>query len=86
MTFSKRTLNFLNQPSTVKYHKKCFSVELVPEPIVEEPETDVGDITDIDIRQAAKLKGPEARRWFASQLMLPEWMIDVPDRLDHDCR
>ncbi|CAH1423190.1 unnamed protein product [Lactuca virosa] len=59
-------------------------VELVPEPIVEEPETDAGDITDIDILQAAKLKGPEARRWFASQLMLPEWMIDVPDRLDHD--
>ncbi|KAJ9568263.1 hypothetical protein OSB04_004229 [Centaurea solstitialis] len=56
------------------------------EPIVEEPETDAaGDITDIDLRQAAKLKGPEARRWFASQLMLPEWMIDVPDRLNYDC-
>lgn len=60
------------------------SLGLLPEPIVEEPETDAGDISDIDIRQAAKLKGPEARRWFASQLMLPEWMIDVPDRLNYD--
>ncbi|XP_076937300.1 uncharacterized protein LOC143604821 [Bidens hawaiensis] len=62
----------------------------VPEPIVEEPdtetetETDAGDINEIDIRQAAKLKGSEARRWFAIQLMLPEWMIDVPDRLSED--
>ncbi|GJR63608.1 snurportin-1 [Tanacetum coccineum] len=55
----------------------------VPEPIVEEPDASE-DINDIDLRQAAKLKGPEARRWFASQLMLPEWMIDVPDRLNHD--
>nr|XP_043614818.1 snurportin-1 [Erigeron canadensis] len=55
-----------------------------PEPIVEEPESDVRDVTDMDIRQAAKLKGYEARRWYASQLMLPEWMIDVPDRLNHD--
>ncbi|KVI06211.1 snurportin-1 [Cynara cardunculus var. scolymus] len=60
------------------------SLDLLPEPIVEEPETDAEDISDIDIRQAAKLKGPEARRWFASQLMLPEWMIDVPDRLNCD--
>ncbi|XP_071711675.1 uncharacterized protein [Rutidosis leptorrhynchoides] len=58
---------------------------IIPEPIIEEPETDAtGDLTDFDIRQAAKLKGPEARRWFASQLMLPEWMIDVPDRLNQD--
>lgn len=39
---------------------------------------------DIDVRQASKLKGAEARRWFARQLMLPEWMIDVPDGLGDD--
>lgn len=39
---------------------------------------------DLDVRQASKLKGSEARKWFARQLMLPEWMIDVPDRLPHD--
>lgn len=39
---------------------------------------------DFDVRQAARLRGPEARRWFAKQLMLPEWMIDVPDGLNAD--
>lgn len=39
---------------------------------------------DFDVRQAASLRGPEARRWFAKQLMLPEWMIDVPDGLKAD--
>ncbi|KAK4776830.1 hypothetical protein SAY86_005518 [Trapa natans] len=39
---------------------------------------------EFDVRQASKLRGVEARRWFARQLMLPEWMIDVPDRLSRD--
>lgn len=39
---------------------------------------------EFDVRQASKLKGAEARKWFARQLMLPEWMIDVPDRLSQD--
>ncbi|KAK9277806.1 hypothetical protein L1049_027362 [Liquidambar formosana] len=53
-----------------------------PEP---EPESEEELISrDLDIRQASKLKGPEARKWFARQLMLPEWMIDVPDRLSDD--
>ncbi|KAG0465603.1 hypothetical protein HPP92_019767 [Vanilla planifolia] len=39
---------------------------------------------DLDVVQASKLKGSEARRWFARQLMLPEWMIDVPPNLDRD--
>ncbi|XP_010250733.1 PREDICTED: snurportin-1 [Nelumbo nucifera] len=39
---------------------------------------------DLDILQASKLKGSEARKWFARQLMLPEWMIDVPPRLNTD--
>ncbi|XP_055821786.1 uncharacterized protein LOC129890242 [Solanum dulcamara] len=37
-----------------------------------------------DLRQATKLRGHEARLWFAKQLMLPEWMIDVPDNLNTD--
>ncbi|XP_004297553.1 PREDICTED: snurportin-1 [Fragaria vesca subsp. vesca] len=52
-----------------------------PEP---EPETEPGSSTDYDLRDASKLKGPAARKWFAKQLMLPEWMIDVPHRLPHD--
>ncbi|KAJ0988864.1 hypothetical protein J5N97_007220 [Dioscorea zingiberensis] len=36
------------------------------------------------VLEASKLKGSEARRWFARQLMLPEWMIDVPPHLDRD--
>ncbi|KAF4377840.1 hypothetical protein G4B88_031506 [Cannabis sativa] len=65
-------------------------IELVPEP---EPEPEPDSQTehepgtssnDLDVHQASKLKGSEARKWFARQLMLPEWMIDVPDRLPHD--
>ncbi|KAL3647036.1 hypothetical protein CASFOL_008004 [Castilleja foliolosa] len=51
-------------------------IEMVPQ--VEE------QAQDFDVRQAASLKGPEARRWFAKQLMLPEWMIDIPERLNTD--
>ncbi|XP_020592303.1 snurportin-1 isoform X2 [Phalaenopsis equestris] len=39
---------------------------------------------DLDVVQASKLKGSAARHWFARQLMLPEWMIDVPPNLDRD--
>ncbi|XP_051149597.1 uncharacterized protein LOC127264189 [Andrographis paniculata] len=39
---------------------------------------------NFDVRQAASLRGPEARLWFAKQLMLPEWMIDVPEGLGVD--
>lgn len=39
---------------------------------------------DFNVVQASKLRGAEARRWFARQLMLPEWMIDVPPRLNRD--
>lgn len=56
--------------------------EIADEPIVESESQSIP--RDIDVRQASKLKGYEARRWFARQLMLPEWMIDVPDRLSHD--
>ncbi|OIV97067.1 hypothetical protein TanjilG_14612 [Lupinus angustifolius] len=39
---------------------------------------------DLDVVEASKLKGAEARKWFAKQLMLPEWMIDIPDKLAID--
>ncbi|OMO84080.1 snurportin-1 [Corchorus capsularis] len=39
---------------------------------------------DLDVRRASKLRRPQVRKWFARQLMLPEWMIDVPDRLSQD--
>ncbi|WVZ73234.1 hypothetical protein U9M48_021566 [Paspalum notatum var. saurae] len=33
---------------------------------------------------AAKLRGSDARRWFARQIMLPEWMVDAPPHLASD--
>lgn len=63
-------------------------VELVPE---SEPDlhfqheaAETSSKDPLDVRQAFKLRGADARKWFARQLMLPEWMIDVPDRLPHD--
>lgn len=51
----------------------------------EEIDDDYGHQKDAhDLRQATKLRGPDARLWFAKQLMLPEWMIDVPDKLNTD--
>ncbi|CAN6464783.1 unnamed protein product [Victoria cruziana] len=51
-------------------------------------EAEAGDAVDasseMDVLQASKLRGPKARRWFSRQLMLPEWMIDVPARLSVD--
>ena len=64
-----------------------------PEPEEPEPEPETTSETEpepsdspkeLDIRHASKLKGAEARKWFARQLMLPEWMIDVPDQLPQD--
>nr|AQY17497.1 snurportin-1 [Liriodendron chinense] len=70
-----------------------------PEPVLEpqsepEPEPEAGPehepvskhlSRDLDVVQASKqLRGSAARRWFARQLMLPEWMIDIPPRLDCD--
>jgi len=39
---------------------------------------------NLDVLGASKLKAAEARKWFAKQLMLPEWMIDVPSNLAQD--
>ncbi|XP_026410697.1 snurportin-1-like isoform X1 [Papaver somniferum] len=52
---------------------------------LEEPEAESSSSTrDFDVLGASKLKGAEARKWFSRQLMLPEWMIDIPPRLNHD--
>ncbi|GFP89291.1 snurportin-1 [Phtheirospermum japonicum] len=60
------------------------SVEPDPEPEIEMVPQAEEQAQSFDVRQAASLRGPEARRWFAKQLMLPEWMIDVPERLNTD--
>jgi snurportin-1 len=39
---------------------------------------------ELDVLEASKLKGAEARKWFAKQLMHPEWMIDIPENLTND--
>lgn len=91
----RRDLSLLRQSQNrrdAQQHARCLASTVVslqaPEPeIADEPvvESESKSIPrDIDVRQASKLKGHEARRWFARQLMLPEWMIDVPDRLSHD--
>ena len=67
----------------------------VPESETEQPDIELETVTEteqesvasskgIDVRRASKLRGPEVRKWFAKQLMLPEWMIDVPDCLSQD--
>ncbi|CAO2207680.1 unnamed protein product [Urochloa humidicola] len=40
--------------------------------------------TVADVATAAKLRGSDARRWFARQIMLPEWMVDAPPHLASD--
>ncbi|KAG9445975.1 hypothetical protein H6P81_012103 [Aristolochia fimbriata] len=56
-----------------------------PEPEVEEVEdSSPSSSRDFNVVDASKLRGHEARRWFSRQLMLPEWMIDIPPRLSHD--
>lgn len=56
-------------------------IDTAPEPA---PEPEEPESRDLNVVQASKLKGAEARRWFARQLMLPEWMVDVPPHLDRD--
>lgn len=93
----RRELSLLRQAQNrrdAQHHARCLAStvvslqapdsepEIVDEPIVESESQSIP--RDIDARQASKLKGYEARRWFARQLMLPEWMIDVPERLSQD--
>ncbi|KAL3499105.1 hypothetical protein ACH5RR_041837 [Cinchona calisaya] len=73
-------LSFQSEP---KSPSQELELELLPDEI--EPNPDHQSPSKIyDVRQASKLRGMEARRWFAKQLMLPEWMIDVPPNLSTD--
>lgn len=67
-----------SQPEPVALELDSANEPIEPEPIEEEKSD------ELDVRQATRRRGPEARRWFAKQLMLPEWMIDVPDNLGSD--
>lgn len=42
------------------------------------------DPKDVGLQQGTRLKGAKARAWFSKQLMLPEWMVDIPLRLQND--
>lgn len=39
---------------------------------------------ELSMVEASKLGGREARKLFAQQFMLPEWMIDIPSQLSAD--
>lgn len=71
------------EPEVEAETESVFDAEL--EPAVEaESEQLAASTSELDVCQAARLKGAQARKWFARQLMLPEWMIDVPDQLAQD--
>ncbi|KAK1259292.1 hypothetical protein QJS04_geneDACA015474 [Acorus gramineus] len=55
-----------------------------PEEVEMEEEEEPGKERDLNAARASRMSGPEVRRWFARQLMLPEWMIDVPTSLRGD--
>lgn len=58
-----------------------------PEPNHEpelQPQPEPHQNDELDVLEASKLKGAEARKWFAKQLMHPEWMIDIPENLTND--
>ncbi|XP_059444969.1 uncharacterized protein LOC132176706 [Corylus avellana] len=74
------TLLFLQPPQSDPEADPEPDPEIAPEA---EPEQ-VTSPSELDVREASKLKGAQARKWFARQLMLPEWMIDVPDQLAQD--
>lgn len=57
------------------------TAEPQPEP---EHEPEPHQKEELDVLEASKLKGAEARKWFAKQLMHPEWMIDIPENLTND--
>lgn len=78
-----------NLASSVISLQSSSSPDVDPETLSEPmPDVDTtgheSEASSFDIRQASSLRGPEARKWFASQLMLPEWMIDVPENLSRD--
>lgn len=71
--FSLSSSSQTPEPETEPNHEP----ELQPQP---EPHQN----DELDVLEASKLKGAEARKWFAKQLMHPEWMIDIPENLTND--
>lgn len=78
-----------NEPSTsepvldIELNEFESETERSPE-LISDVEFNEPALKELDVCQASKLKGSEARKWFSKQLLLPEWMIDVPDRLNED--
>ena len=66
--------SLLSPPSSSSYDQPPSS----PEAHGDEPA--VSDVA----KAAAKLRGPDQRRLFARQIMLPEWMVDAPPHLASD--
>ncbi|KAK7411027.1 hypothetical protein VNO78_02363 [Psophocarpus tetragonolobus] len=58
--------------------------ESEPELELVETEAGSGSPENLDEVEDSKQKAAEARKWFAKQLMLPEWMIDIPNNLSQD--
>lgn len=69
-----------NLASSVISLQSSSSDEIISESVAESE----SESSSFDVRQSSSLRGPEARKWFARQLMLPEWMIDVPHNLSQD--
>ncbi|KAF5188693.1 Snurportin-1 [Thalictrum thalictroides] len=73
-TLASSVLSLQNEPPSELKSEPESPYEPVPETVCR----------DFDVVRASKLKGSEARQWFSRQLMLPEWMIDIPPRLNQD--
>jgi snurportin-1 len=81
------TVFSLNNQATEQHEPEVEApsgLEFLHDEEIEDGEAENSSTRGIDLRHSAKLRGHEARRWFAKQLMLPEWMIDVPDGLSQD--
>ena len=65
-----------------QHQARCLASFLNPHSDLKPKPSD--SLKELDICHASKLKGAKARKWFARQLMLPEWMINVLDQLPQD--
>ncbi|KAL3499146.1 hypothetical protein ACH5RR_038239 [Cinchona calisaya] len=72
------------RPALSGQQRKEPQLELDPDDIEPDPEERQSPGKTCDVRQATKLRGAKARRWFAKLHMLPEWRIDIPSNLNTD--
>lgn len=63
---------------------RALASSLLPEEVEDEPEAEHNHTVADVAAAASKLRGSDARRWFARQIMLPEWMVDAPPCLASD--